>query len=117
MSACPACGGVVRRSHRSLWERLFYRAAFRCRSCDQRTLLRRRVPLPSRYANCPRCTSRSLEIRKKRDYIDELNGNPLRLIQRFFGARLYHCLGCRLQYYDLRRLQPVRRTAASDGYR
>ncbi|MGA3027623.1 MAG: hypothetical protein ABSF98_22915 [Bryobacteraceae bacterium] len=56
-------------------------------------------------------------ILKKRDGIDKLNRNPLRLVQRFFGARLYYCWACRLQYYDLRRLQPAARKTAGDGGR
>ena len=70
------------------------------------------MPVPSRYANCPRCAGREPAILKKRDRIDKLNRNPLRLVQRFFGARLYYCWSCRLQYYDLRRLQPARRETA-----
>lgn len=105
----------MRRSHRGLWERVVYRAAYRCRSCAERILVRRRVPLPSRYTNCPRCASRALTILEKRDYIDKLNRNPLRLVQRYLGARLYYCWRCRLQYYDLRRLRPASRETAVDG--
>ena len=104
----------MRRSHRTFWEQIVCRAALRCRSCARRTLLRRRVPLPSRYANCPRCSGRELVVLKKRDYIDKLNGNPLRLMQRFLGARLYYCQGCRLQHYDLRSLHPAGREAVGD---
>jgi DNA-directed RNA polymerase subunit RPC12/RpoP len=72
------------------------------------------MPLPSRYTNCPRCSGRELAILKKRDRIDKLNGNPLRLVQRFFGASLYYCRGCRLQFYDLRSLKPASRETAGD---
>jgi hypothetical protein len=61
------------------------------------------MPLPSLHANCPRCANLDLTILKKRDRIDKLNRNPLRLMQRALGARLYHCWRCRLQFYDLRR--------------
>lgn len=99
----------MRRTHRTSQERLLFRAAFRCRSCDERILMRRRLPLPSRHAACPRCAGRELEILKKRDRIDKMNRNPLRLIQRFLGARLYYCWACRLQFYDLRGLKPAMR--------
>jgi DNA-directed RNA polymerase subunit RPC12/RpoP len=114
MHICPECGGETRRSHRSFWEQFFYRAAYRCRSCDERILVRKRVPLPSRYTNCPRCAGRELSILKKPDHIERLNTNPLRLVQRFFGARLYYCWACRLQYYDLRGRQPAMRQTAGD---
>jgi hypothetical protein len=68
--------------------------------------MRRRVPYPSRFANCPRCAVSELDILIKRDHINTMNRNPLRLVQRFFGARLYYCFGCRLQFYDLRGLMP-----------
>jgi len=29
--------------------------------------------------------------------------NPLRYMQRFVGAPLYHCEFCRIQFYDVRR--------------
>jgi hypothetical protein len=65
------------------------------------------MPLPSRYAACPRCAGHELEILKKRDHIDKMNKNPLRLVQQYLGARLYYCWGCRLQFYDLRSLRPL----------
>jgi hypothetical protein len=65
------------------------------------------MPRPSRYANCPRCAGHELVILAEADHIDEMNMNPLRLVQRVFGARLYYCHTCRLQYYDLRRRRPA----------
>lgn len=73
------------------------------------------MPSPSRYVRCPRCAVGELEILKKRDHIDKMNRNPLRLVQRYFGARLYYCWGCRLQFYDLRTLTPPAQQAARGG--
>lgn len=73
--------------------------------------------LAFRFVRCPRCTSRDLRIRQKRDRVDGFSKHPVRLLQGLFGARLYYCWQCRLQFYDIRRrarghrvakLQPTR---------
>jgi hypothetical protein len=89
------------RVKRRIRERLFNSEAYACMKCGERDTLRRRSLL-SIHARCPRCHSFDLRERSKRDSVDRMNRNPLRLIQRFLGARLYHCEYCRLQFYDLR---------------
>jgi len=51
---------------------------------------------------CPRCGNTDLRQLQERDGIDEMYSNPLSRLQRFFGAPLYWCQFCRLQFYDFR---------------
>ncbi len=39
--------------------------------------------------------------------------NPMSLVQKLLGGSLYHCVYCRLQFYDLRKLSSVE-TAATN---
>ncbi len=100
----------MRRSRRSLSERLLYVAAYRCERCRQRVRVSYLDALrKAKYAGCPKCGWCDLVIRSKRDPVDRMKQNPFRLLQRLFGARLYHCLHCRLQFYDLRPLYTAKR--------
>jgi hypothetical protein len=54
------------------------------------------------HARCPRCGEMQLEVLRDRDYIEGFENNPLRIMQKLFGAKLYYCWECRLQFYDLR---------------
>jgi hypothetical protein len=48
----------------------------------------------------------------RRDHIDDMSYRPSSIIQRLLGGQLYHCIGCRLQFYDLR---PRRSQVRTDG--
>jgi cytoskeletal protein CcmA (bactofilin family) len=53
---------------------------------------------------CPHCKTTRLKVLKKLDRIEKLYGNPL--INRMRARRgdtIYHCVYCRLQFYDPRR--------------
>ena len=53
---------------------------------------------------CPRCRTARLRILKKRDGIDTMYGNFLLNRWRVRrGDTLYHCIFCRLQFYDPRK--------------
>ncbi len=52
---------------------------------------------------CPECGTTRLKKLSKPDRIDRVSTVPWSKIQRFLGGRLYHCLFCRLQFYDCRR--------------
>ena len=96
----------MRRSRRTLQERLFCAAAYRCERCQQRVRASYLDVLKeAKYAACPKCGWYDLTVLTRRDRIDKMNRNPLRLLQRVFGARLYHCAHCRVQFYDLRGLR------------
>ena len=51
-------------------------------------------------AQCPDCGTTRLVVRKRRDPIDRYQGGPLAWWRRKTGARLYHCIFCRLQFYS-----------------
>jgi DNA-directed RNA polymerase subunit RPC12/RpoP len=85
-------------------QRLHARAVYKCLKCDNRIYIRRKlVTAFNRYARCPQCgTRRNLSKLRSIDRVDRLNKNPLRLLLRLFGAPLYHCTFCRLQFWDFR---------------
>ncbi|MGI8992525.1 MAG: hypothetical protein ACR2I2_23460 [Bryobacteraceae bacterium] len=51
--------------------------------------------------------------RSKPDKIDKMLKTPMSLLQKFLGGHLYHCLYCRIQYYDLRKLSGTAVAGAS----
>jgi DNA-directed RNA polymerase subunit RPC12/RpoP len=99
------CGDELRRTKRSLLERLRFSGAYTCRSCGRRELISRLAAWTvSRFARCPECHGHRLRILKRRDYIDRFNRNPFRLLLSLFKVPLYHCSSCRLQFHDYRKL-------------
>ncbi len=103
IASCPVCGDELRRTKRSFLERLGYSAIYSCKKCQHREAIARIDAFKvTRHARCPECENSRLRTLKRRDYIDRLNRNPLRWIQKLAGASLYHCAFCRLQFYDLR---------------
>jgi len=58
-------------------------------------------------ARCPLCGTIRLRERRRPDPIDRLESSPFNRMKRHFGARLYHCIYCRYQFYDRRELAPV----------
>ena len=108
MPPCIHCGSPLVRSRRTAWEKLFYRAAYRCTKCAERI----KEPVPgsnplSRHCQCPRCGNPNPSVRLKPDKIDKLVRTPWRLIHRLLGGTLYHCAFCRLQFHDVRERQPA----------
>ena len=98
----------MRRSRRRMFESLFFTAAYRCDECRLRVRISRLTMLRKmRYAACPRCGGFGLSVLSRRDHIDAMCNNPLRLMIGKLHARLYHCRGCRLQFYDLRHRAPL----------
>jgi hypothetical protein len=53
-----------------------------------------------------------LDRLRRRDRIDPLYLNPISLVQALFGAHIWWCPFCRLQFYDLRPGWPVQRSGA-----
>ena len=57
-------------------------------------------------AQCPQCGTTRLKILPKLDAIDKLHGNSLANRMRARrGDTLYHCIYCRLQFYDPHQLE------------
>jgi DNA-directed RNA polymerase subunit RPC12/RpoP len=104
--SCPDCCDQLRRTKRSISERLRFSAVYSCKTCGHRHgVSRLDIWKISRFARCPDCHNSRLRILKRRDYIDRFNRNPFRLLQVALNAPLYHCSACRLQFYDLRKLE------------
>jgi hypothetical protein len=111
MPHCRTCGGRLRRIHRTLAERFFYMGVFECPQCKAVDRVARRYTYYlSKEARCPLCGTYKLRELKERDHIDRMHRNPVNLAQQLFGAHLYHCRYCRVQFYD-RRPQRVERPA------
>jgi len=101
-SLCQKCGGSLRRSRRSLFERLFYSEAFKCEKCGHRIRSSSFDIRYVHYVKCPQCHSVDLTVLKRRDGIDRMRKGFFNLFQRIAGGKLYHCWFCRLQFYDTR---------------
>lgn len=98
----------MRRSRRRMFENLFFAAAYRCDECRVRVRISRMTVFRKlRYAACPRCGGFALTVLARRDHIDAMLNNPLRLLMGKLRARLYHCRACRLQFHDLRHRAPL----------
>jgi hypothetical protein len=111
---CDWCVESVVRIRRRKWERLVYAAVLQCPKCKRKTKLPKypTLFLLSLHRSCPKCGTPQLDRLRKRDKIDPLYLNPLSLVQRLFGAHLYWCPFCRVQFYDLRPPWPVNRSGA-----
>jgi len=94
----------LRRVHRNLAEKLLYVAMYECDQCHTRK------PDPRWYAlylgdypRCPRCGTYRLTRLASRDKIDQMQKGPVNFAQFLWGADLYHCRYCRVQFYDVRK--------------
>ncbi len=107
---CPECGGRVLRSHRKRWERLFWVAALRCRSCSHRFLITSRALTFSAgpWVRCPRCGTTEITRIPEPDPVDPMHAHWLNSVRRLLHGKLYHCRYCRIQFYDLRKRSPQR---------
>jgi hypothetical protein len=79
-------------------------AMYECRQCHTRK------PEPRWYAlylgdypRCPRCGTYRLTRLSSRDKIDKMQSGLLNYLQLWWGADLYHCRYCRVQFYDVRK--------------
>ena len=60
--------------------------------------------VPDDQVRCPYCKTTRLKILKKLDRIEKLYGNSLMNRMRARrGDTIYHCVYCRLQFYDSRK--------------
>jgi NAD-dependent SIR2 family protein deacetylase len=79
----------------------------RCPECDARWYWRR--VLLQTHTLCPDCGTNRLSKLSKYDRIDRKSGNIVRRLLVMFGAPIYHCTFCRLQFRDVRPLDPNRK--------
>jgi DNA-directed RNA polymerase subunit RPC12/RpoP len=56
--------------------------------------------MEERVAQCPDCGTTRLVVRTTRDPIDRIVRGPVAWFRRKTGAKLYHCIFCRLQFYS-----------------
>ncbi len=103
---CPECGSFrMTRRRRSLVEKLRFAAVYICLDCHhaQPVRVRRRHPFFSLHVCCPRCGTFELRTFSKIDHIESIYNNPISRIQQLFGATLWYCHWCRMQFFDFRK--------------
>jgi DNA-directed RNA polymerase subunit RPC12/RpoP len=95
---------------------MLYVAMYECGTCHTRK------PDPRWYAlylgdypRCPRCGTYRLTRLATRDKIDQMQKGLVNWAQFLWGADLYHCRYCRVQFYDVRKpvAPEVRATAGA----
>jgi len=91
---------------------------YECRQCHTRK------PEPRWYAlylgdypRCPRCGTYRLTRLSTPDKIDKMQGGLINYVQRLWGADLYHCRYCRVQFYDVRKPVAPEKTATPEAKR
>ena len=108
MPTCPHCRKRLLRVRRTLFEKLLHSDMYACSGCRRRIGARRSslVFLFSKYARCIQCGSSSTIAQlAKPDRVDHFTTNRWGLVQGLFGAPVYRCSPCRIQFYDWRRLR------------
>lgn len=94
----------MRRVHRTFKEKLLYVAMYECRQCHARKPDPRWWALYlGLYPRCPRCGTYRLTRLATRDRIDPMQRGLVNYAQLLWGAQLYHCRYCRVQFYDARK--------------
>ncbi len=109
---------MVRR-HRKWFQRFGYKQVFQCRQCGHDSLTPREFTLkPSAHVRCPRCHTLKVSRRIAPDKIDRVIKTFSSVVQGLLGGRLYHCVYCRIQFYDLRhstKITPEKNSPAQDN--
>lgn len=104
------------RSHRHGLEKTIFSQAYRCKECGNRACLTYlRTGIFDKYVSCPRCGNPAPDRRSRRDKVDAMLHTPLRMLHKLFGGKIYHCVFCRLQFYDVREVRSKRSTAHPEG--
>ena len=114
MTVCIYCGRDAVRRPRSFWLKVVSKASFSCPRCESRWNRPRALFFFfQRYVECPLCKTRAISQLAKKDRIDPMLFNPLRRLLALFGASIYHCTFCRVQFRDWRKLDPRRKLRRS----
>jgi hypothetical protein len=115
MIGCPDCTTHSSRCRRSVIQKVYSRAAFRCDKCGSTTHYYRPLfAIFQRHCQCPVCHNRDVKELPGRDPLDRMHANPLRRLLILFGCPLYYCTFCRVQFRDWRPVEP-RRSAKAQG--
>jgi uncharacterized protein with PIN domain len=115
MLTCPHCRKRLLRVRRTPLEKLLNSDMYACSGCRRRVGARRPslVFLFSKYARCIQCGSSEVARLAKPDRVDQFTTNWLGLAPRYFGAPLYRCSPCRVQFYDWRQVRQASQPRAS----
>jgi hypothetical protein len=105
---CGYCGGSkLKRVHRTFMERFSYLAIYECRDCEHEEFVPRRYTYRfGEEARCPNCGTYRLSKLRGVDRIERMATGPLNRLEKLLGGTLYHCVFCRLQFYDRRKAAP-----------
>lgn len=108
MRKCGYCGGShLKRVHRTFIERFSYLAIYECRDCENEEFVPRRYNYRrGEEARCPNCGTYRLTRLRGVDKIDKMLPGLLNRLEKMMGGNLYHCVFCRLQFYDRRKAAP-----------
>ncbi len=108
MRKCGYCGGSkLKRVHRTFFERFSYLAIYECRECENEEFIPRRYTYHfGEEARCPSCGTYRITRLRGVDKIDKMVSGPLNRLEKLMGGDLYHCVFCRLQFYDRRKAAP-----------
>lgn len=108
MRKCGYCGGSrLKRVHRTFFERFSYLAIYECRDCENEEFIPRRYTYHfGENARCPKCGTFRVTKLRGLDKIDKMAPGPLNLLEKMAGGNLFHCVFCRLQFYDRRKPAP-----------
>jgi DNA-directed RNA polymerase subunit RPC12/RpoP len=106
---CHQCGKTLRRVQRTLLEKILFGSAYQCHDCGSRVYDPNLLLIDFRkYASCPSCGTAKITPRSSTDPIEKVYRSPFSFFRRKFGAKLYRCQYCRLQFHDFRELrEPV----------
>jgi hypothetical protein len=115
MPQCALCGENLARSHRKFWEKPIYSVVFKCKGCETRVGAKHNFfNYLASHARCPRCGTEDLGKRITRDKIDKVIRTPISILQSIVGGTLYHCIYCRIQFYDLRGRRRIRKQSEAE---
>lgn len=82
----------------------------RCSGCN--TVWYWRRVIFQKFTQCPECGTSRLSKRSRYDKIDRKSDSFLRRFIGIFGAPIYHCTFCRVQFRDFRGLNPNSKSKA-----
>src|SRR5258708_22270453 len=114
LTVCVYCGREANRRPRNFFLKPFLSGSYSCPKCGLRwSRLRSFFFLFQKYAECPSCQTRAITRLAKKDRVDPMTLNPFRRMLVVFGAPIYHCTFCRIQFRDWRKADPDRRVRRS----
>jgi ribosomal protein L37AE/L43A len=98
---CDTCGGDLRRTHRSLTEKMLYVSVHRCSFCEVQMVRARAFTFwLARRCKCPNYGNTRLDRMLERDWIEMHYFGPLVLAGSLLRARFYHCPECDVHFHE-----------------